>query len=121
MTHQDVNYDSRSALLALGGLEMFGYRERKMAEELLHEWNENGLPEGFDSDGVTIMMNQNSGYVFLTNSNYEVAMMNGDKLEIWYNCPECGYEGFKEDFEDTDCEGCREILKPTTDRAEMQG
>ena len=26
-------------------------------------------------------------------------MMNGDKLETWYNCPYCGHEGFKEDME----------------------
>lgn len=85
----------------------FGYRERKMAEELLRAWNDNGLPENFDDEGVTIMMNMNSGNVFLTNENCDVAMMNGDELESWYFCPYCGHEGFAEDMqhepEDRDC------------------
>jgi len=33
--------------------------------------------------------------------------MNGNNLEIWYNCPYCGHEGFKEDmehdFESSEC------------------
>lgn len=89
----------------------FGYRERKMAEELLHEWNENGLPEGFYEEEVSIMMNTHSGNVFLTNMDCQVAMMNGDKLELFHYCPDCGKEGFREEFEETDCPGCREILK----------
>ena len=46
----------------------FGYRERKLAQILLTEWNENGLPEDFEGDEVTIRLNLNSGNVFLTNS-----------------------------------------------------
>jgi hypothetical protein len=94
-------------------LSKFGYRERKMAEEPLQEWNQGNLPEEFYNDEVTIMMNTYSGNVFLTNSEFQVAMMNGDTLEIFYSCPECGQEGFLEDFpdaEDCDCEGCREII-----------
>jgi len=53
------------------------------------------------------MFNTYSGYVFLTNSEYQVAFMNGNNLEIWYNCPYCGHEGFKEDmehdFESSEC------------------
>ncbi len=90
-------------------LSKFGYRERAMAEELLHEWNEGNLPEDFYDDEVQIMMNILTGYVFLTNSEYQVAMMNGDTLESFYSCPECGNEGFLEDFEPCDCEGCNEI------------
>lgn len=90
-------------------LTQFGYRERKLAEELLHAWNENGLPEDFHDENVTIMMNQYSGNVFLTNDEFQVAMMNGDSLESFYSCPECGHEGFKEDFDDCDCKECRKI------------
>ena len=46
----------------------FGYRERKIAEVLLKIWNENGLPEDFYNNEVTIMFNTNSGNVFLTTS-----------------------------------------------------
>jgi hypothetical protein len=80
-------------------LSNFGYRERKMAAELLTASVEQGFPDDFEDDGVTVMMNRNSGNVFLTNSNYQVAMMNGNKLESWYTCPYCGHEGFKEDME----------------------
>ncbi len=79
-------------------LSQFGNRERAMAEELLHAWNNNNLPEEFYDDEVIIVMNTCSGNVFLTNSDYQVAMMNGD------------HEGFKEEFEDCcDCHDCKEI------------
>ena len=88
-------------------LSKFGYRERVMAEELLKAWRENGLPEDFEDNEVIIMFNTHSGSVFLTNSDYQAAMMNGDNLEMWYNCPYCGHEGFKEDMthdpKDEDC------------------
>jgi len=79
-------------------LAYFGYRERKLAEELLRAWREQGLPDDFLDEEVTIMMNKNSGYVFLTNSEFQVAMMNGDKLESFYTCFNCGNEGFKDDM-----------------------
>jgi len=81
-------------------LSDFGSREREMAEELLKAWREQGLPDDFDDDDVQIMMNFSSGNVFLTNSDCHVAMMNGDKLESFYNLPYGGEEGFAEDFED---------------------
>lgn len=88
----------------------FGSREREMQLELLKAMDEQGLPEEFEVDGVVVMFNTNSGCVFLTNSEYQTAMMNGDKLEMFCNCPECGREGFKDDFEkDSDCEECRRI------------
>ena len=80
-------------------LSDFGWRERRMAATLLTVSCDQGLPDDFEDDAVTIMMNRNSGHVFLTNSEFQVAMMNGDALESWYNCPYCGHEGFKEDME----------------------
>lgn len=76
----------------------FGWRERRMAATLLTAMYDQGFPEDFEDDEVVIMMNRNSGNVFLTNSEYQVAMMNGDKLESFYSCPECGHEGFREDM-----------------------
>lgn len=73
----------------------FGYRERKLAEQLLKAWNEQGLPEDFYNEEVTIMY---SGSVFLTNSEFQVAMMNGDKLESFYTDFETGEEGFKDEL-----------------------
>ena len=77
-------------------LTEFGYRELRMAARLLTALCDQGMPDDFDDVGLTIMMNLHSGTVFLTNDNCEVAMMNGDKLESFYSCPECGHEGFKD-------------------------
>lgn len=76
----------------------FGPREIKMTAGLLNAWIAQGLPEAFYREKVTVMMNKDSGSVFLTNSEYQVAMMNGDNLEMWHICPNCGHEGFAEDF-----------------------
>lgn len=81
-------------------LNKFGQRELKMLELLLREWRLKGLPKDFDIDEVRGMFNMHSGEVFLTNSNFQVAMKNGDKLESFYSCPHCGEEGFFEDIED---------------------
>ncbi len=92
-------------------LSDFGSRERNMLIELLQAWRDEGLPEDFYEEDVQAMMNKNSGYVFLTNSDFQVAMMNGDKLETFYTCSYCGSEGFKEDiqlYDDGDCSECRE-------------
>ena len=97
-------------------LAEFGYRELDMAADLLKAYADHGL-DGFDHDEVRVMMNRNSGNVFLTNSEYQVAMMNGDKLELFYSCPNCGHEGFKDEIDhhspstDKDCqEWVKEIL-----------
>ena len=85
----------------------FGIREKSLLIELLIACKEQGLPEDFYNDEVTPMMNKNSGDVFLTNSDYQTAMMNGSKLEIWHHCPNCGHEGFAEDCQLTE-EGCND-------------
>lgn len=84
--------------IVTANLTYFGYRERKEAERLLSEWNNTGLPEDFYDDEVQIFMNRNSGYVFLSNSDYQVAMMNGDDLEIYYTDFETEEEGFKDEL-----------------------
>ena len=78
----------------------FGSRERKMAEDLLKAWREQGLPENFDNEKVSIFLNLNSGYVFLSNEEYQVAMMNGGKLEFFYTDFETGEEGFLDELSD---------------------
>lgn len=89
----------------------FGHREKAMAAKLLNTMVEHGLPEDFYDDEVTIMMNMNSGNVFFTNSQFQVSMMNGEKLESFYSCPNCGNEGFKEEIDDSEKECCLEYLK----------
>jgi len=87
----------------------FGFHDREELIQLLRAWHEKGLPEGFYEDEVRAMMDRNSGNVFLTNSEYQVAMMNGSKLEMWHNCGNCGHEGFEEDCQLND-DGCNECV-----------
>ena len=76
----------------------FGWRELKVAAELLTALIDQGAPGDFDTDRTQLMFNKHSGYVFLTNSEFQVAMMNGNRLETWYTDFEDGSEGFKEDL-----------------------
>ena len=90
-------------------LKDFGSRERNEVIKLFTEWNSNGLPEEFYEDGVEVAFNTDSGFVFLTNEDFQVCMMNGDDLEMFYSCGECGNEGFKEDHDFcTACSNCSE-------------
>lgn len=83
-------------------LSKFGMREIEELKDILTAWVDKGLPEDFNGEGVHPMFNMNSGNVFLTNEDYQVAMMNGDSLESFYSCPECGHEGFMADMEAVD-------------------
>ena len=76
----------------------FGYREQREAQDLFEAWKSNGLPVDFENNGVRIAFNMNSGYVFLTNSDYQVAMCETNeqgKLELFsfYSSPYEGKEG----------------------------
>ncbi|WP_375207525.1 hypothetical protein [Hyphococcus sp.] len=82
-------------------LSRFGYRELKMAASLLAAYCES--PPDFLGDGVTVMFNTRSGCVFLTDEDFNVGMMNGDRLEQFHTCFECGAEGFAEEIDDHEC------------------
>ena len=88
-------------------LSNFGFRELQMAAELLTAYC-NAPPE-FLGDAVQVMLNMHSGYVFLTDEDFNVAMMNGEVLEQFHSCPDCGAEGFAEDMPDSPC--CRRYLR----------
>lgn len=83
-------------------LSKFGYRELDMAGKLLQAYAENPTSVDMTGEGIQIMMNFNSGMVFLTNDEYQVVVLDDEgKLAEFYNCPECGYEGTeKEALED---------------------
>lgn len=76
-------------------LTKFGYRELDIAADLLKAYAENG--SSFLEDGVQVWFNANSGEVFLSDSEYNVAVLEGRKLAQFYSCPECGYEGTNSD------------------------
>ncbi len=90
-------------------LSLFGYREKKMTAELLLAMCEYGLPGDFEDNEVTVMMNQNSGSVFLTNSEYQVVMLaNDNTLYSFYTSPYEGKEGSFEDLLDEYNDMCHE-------------
>ena len=92
-------------------LSQFGIRELNLAADLLKAYVKE-QPE-FLGEGVQVWSNMNSGYVFLSDNDYNVAMLNeDDKLEQFFSCPECGQEGFKEEFDKkSECAECRKIAK----------
>ena len=71
----------------------FGIREIKMARDLLDAWVNLGLPADFLFDGVTVMLNPMSGYVFLTNAECQVAVIEDGELVSFYSSPWEGHEG----------------------------
>lgn len=95
-------------------LSKFGYIELDEAGTLLKAYADN--PNVLDGSEINVKFNPYSGSVFLVDEDYNVAMMNGDTLELWYSCPMCGHEGFLEDMEhNDDDEECQEYLNEIRD------
>ena len=95
MTYQTKTYTE--------DLADFGFRDQEEAKDLFQAWKESGLPIDFENNGVKIAFNMNSGYVFLTNSEYQVAMCvqgENNKLELqsFYSSPYERREGFFEEL-----------------------
>lgn len=86
----------RQENLVTADLSKFGYRELTLASELLTAYIRQGAENL--NDGVTLNFNTNSGYVFLSDEDFTVYMMNGKDLDQWFSCPQCGNEGF--DYEE---------------------
>jgi hypothetical protein len=63
-------------------LEDFGYRELDIASKLLAAVAEYGYPKDFSDVGITLAFNTDSGYVFLTNDDYQVLLLESGKLTI---------------------------------------
>ena len=85
-------------------LAEFGTRELKEAGKLLTAIGR-GLPDDFYQDGIKVGFNKNSGYVFLTNSDYQTALVDDDgELYSFYSTPYEGREGsyqeLMEEYED---------------------
>ena len=95
-------------------LSKFGYIELDEAGTLLKAYADN--PNVLEGSNINVEFNPNSGNVFLVDEDYNVAMMNGDDLELWYSCPICGHEGFLEDMKhNEDDEECQKYLKEIRD------
>ena len=82
-------------------LSDFGLVELEEARNILDAMIDNGVPSDFENEGVRIAFNRMSGKVFLTNSEYQVAVYSeterGKYLESFYSSP---YEGLEGTFEE---------------------
>lgn len=88
----------------------FGYRELDIAGDLLKTVKTNKDKSSLCNQ-VAIEFNPQSGEVFLLDEDYNVAMMNGEFLEDFLNCPHCGFEGFSEDIMLQGEECCKDYIK----------
>tara|TARA_R110000751_G_scaffold70384_1_gene142807 strand:+ start:212 stop:559 length:348 start_codon:yes stop_codon:yes gene_type:complete len=90
--------------------------------EMLNAYQQENTTPAFKAmwyDDETIpTMNQESGYTFLTNSDFQVAMIEPStkKLCMFINCGECGKEDLERDWLSINqfelkCEGCKEVVK----------
>ena len=90
----------------------FGQREREIAAKLMTTLNtERDKTVHFQKLGVVVEFNPYSGYVFLVDEDYNVAILNdNDELEDFITCPNCGGEGVSSEFreENKDSECCQE-------------
>lgn len=103
-------------------LSEFGMREIKELRDLLDAWLSSGLPDDFYDDEVRPAFNRNSGFVFLTNSEYDACIEADGRLEMWYNTPYYGYEGTYEDLLEDVYEGWgSEDIEYVRDIAERRG
>lgn len=103
-------------------LSDFGMREIELLRDILDAWINNGLPDDFEYSGVKPAFNTRSGYVFLTNDEYQVAMEVDGVLESFYTTPYEGYEGFYEELlDEADNSWNYEDLEYLRDIAENRG
>ncbi len=88
----------------------FGHVEREEATKLLSTFGTSNDDTLFLESNLKIEFNPNSGYVFLVDEDYNCAMMNGDRLENHFSCPNCGNEGMQSEFrsEHSKSECCQE-------------
>lgn len=65
------------------------------AIKILSAYRDHGVPDDFYDSGVELNFNADSGMVFLTNEDYNVAVYNDEThtLESWYNTPYEYHEG----------------------------
>lgn len=98
ISNKNINASSNDPVTT--DLADFGARERHELIELLQAWESDGLPDDFYDEGVVPAFNRNSGSVFLTNREYQSALINPETgiLESWYFTPYSRYEGFLDDL-----------------------
>jgi hypothetical protein len=82
-------------------LSEFGHMELMEASEILKAYAKGQYEHPYFMGDAQLMMNQNSGFVFLVDEGGEgsnVLMLNGEELEGFYTSPYEGREGFFSDL-----------------------
>lgn len=86
-------------MMKIERLENLGYRELNIVRDILDAWLDDGLPDDFYDDFDDIILDIDvCGNVSLTNSEGQVARLNGDELESWYFTPNQGVQGFRQNL-----------------------
>ena len=85
-------------------LSQFGRADINEAKRLLSAYLFDNETKMLNDYGIQIYMNKHSGMVFLSDEDYNVAVVvetkeHGDILIDWIVCPECGYEENQHDFQ----------------------
>ena len=88
-------------------LSQFGRADINEAQRLLSAYLFDNETKMLNDEGIQIYMNKNSGKVFLSDEDYNVAVVKEiqegdtykDLLIDWIVCPECGYEEDQHDFQ----------------------
>lgn len=84
-------------------LSRFGFRELKMAAELLTAYrSDQDETQSLTGDGLAVWVNMMSGNVFLCDEDLNTAMMSGGILEDFETCGYCGHEGVSSEVVDDD-------------------
>jgi len=81
-------------------LSGFGYREIEEAIKLLTAYkNANFEEDNFFLFNLSLNLNVNSGFVFLSDEGYNVGIINDNgKIEQFISCAYCGKEGLKSEL-----------------------
>ena len=82
----------------------WGWREISEGSKLLELFFDDKMTRAFhavfesDPNNLTLGFNNESGYVWLQDENYNVAMERNGKLDIFFTDPETGEEGFLDEL-----------------------
>ncbi|MDP2207824.1 MAG: hypothetical protein Q8K98_03485 [Bacteroidota bacterium] len=73
----------------------FTSKQNSQAMKLEQAMRVQELPTGFSPDDVHIRREPKSGMVYISNKAQQMCMLNECRLEIYYRCPKCRNDGFK--------------------------
>lgn len=82
-------------------LEDFPIYALKKTADIINELIKSGFPAEFNQQGIKLELCPDSKFVYLTNDDHQVCLINTknpSSLEIFFTCGNCGHEGFYDDI-----------------------